>query len=208
MTLGVVFFCSEYRSCLKYSVKYANHHLFVELRALRKYCRFVEVAKFEKVSFEQFEKDWLKNFPDTNDVKAVYDSIKLPKRATTGSAGYDFYAPANICFEKGKSTLVPTGIRSKIDEGWVLSIYPRSGLGFKHRCQLDNTVGIIDSDYYNSSNEGHIMIKISCDAHDDGHKAEVAAGDGFAQGIFTQFGITVDDEADGVRDGGFGSTTK
>ena len=57
-------------------------------------------------------------------------------------------------------------------------------LGFKHRCQLDNTVGIIDSDYYNSSNEGHIMIKISCDAHDDGHKAEVAAGDGFAQGIF------------------------
>ena len=149
----------------------------------------MKIAKFEKVSFEQFEKDWLKNFPDTNDVKAVYDSIKLPKRATTGSAGYDFYAPANICFEKGKSTLVPTGIRSKIDEGWVLSIYPRSGLGFKHRCQLDNTVGIIDSDYYNSSNEGHIMIKISCDAHDDGHKAEVAAGDGFAQGIFTQCNI-------------------
>ena len=130
------------------------------------------IAKFEKVSFEQFEKDWLKNFPQTEDVRAVYDSIKLPKRATTGSAGYDFYAPANVCFEKGKSTLVPTGIRSKIDEGWVLSIYPRSGLGFKHRCQLDNTVGIIDSDYYNSSNEGHIMIKISCDAHDDSHKAK------------------------------------
>lgn len=166
------------------------------------------IAKFEKVSFEQFEKDWLKNFPQTEDVRAVYDSIKLPKRATTGSAGYDFYAPANVCFEKGKSTLVPTGIRSKIDEGWALSIYPRSGLGFKHRCQLDNTVGIIDSDYYNSSNEGHIMIKISCDAHDDGHKAEVLAGDGFAQGIFTQFGITVDDDTNGVRDGGFGSTTE
>ena len=44
----------------------------------------MKIAKFEKVSFEQFEKDWLKNFPDTNDVKAVYDSIKLPKRATTG----------------------------------------------------------------------------------------------------------------------------
>ena len=155
------------------------------------------IAKFEKVSFEQFEKDWLKNFPQTEDVRAVYDSIKLPKRATTGSAGYDFYAPANVCFEK-----------DKIDEGWVLSIYPRSGLGFKHRCQLDNTVGIIDSDYYNSSNEGHIMIKISCDAHDDGHKAEVLAGDGFAQGIFTQFGITVDDDTNGVRDGGFGSTTE
>lgn len=166
------------------------------------------IAQFEKVSFEQFKYDWLKIYPDTEDVKAIYDNIKLPKRATKGSAGYDFYAPVDVTFDKGKSTLVPTGIRSKIDDGWVLSIYPRSGLGFKHRCQLDNTVGIIDSDYYGSSNEGHIMIKISCDAHDEGHSAVVNAGDGFAQGIFTQFGITVDDDANDVRDGGFGSTTK
>lgn len=167
----------------------------------------LRIASFEKVSFEQFEKDWLKNFPDTQDVRAIYDNIKLPKRATTGSAGYDFYAPAQVTFEKGKSTLVPTGIRSSMEDGWVLSIYPRSGLGFKHRCQLDNTVGIIDSDYYYSSNEGHIMIKISCDAHDEGHTATVEQGDGFAQGIFTPFGITYDDNADGKRDGGFGSTT-
>lgn len=166
------------------------------------------IAEFEKVSYEQFEKDWLKNFPQTENVKAIYDSIKLPERATSGSAGYDFFAPADVEFEKGRSTLVPTGIRCRIDDGWVLSIYPRSGLGFKHRCQLDNTVGIIDSDYYNSSNEGHIMIKISCDAHDDGHVAAVEQGNGFAQGIFTQFGITVNDNANGVRDGGFGSTTK
>lgn len=168
----------------------------------------IRIAEFQKVSFEQFEKDWLKAFPETKDVKAVYDGIKLPERATAGSAGYDFYAPDAIKFEKGKSTLVPTGIRAKIENGWVLSIYPRSGLGFKHRCQLDNTVGIIDSDYYNSSNEGHIMIKISCAAHDDGHCAQVNAGDGFAQGIFTQFAITYNDAANGVRDGGFGSTTK
>ena len=167
----------------------------------------MKIAKFEKVSFEQFEKDWLKNFPDTNDVKAVYDSIKLPKRATTGSAGYDFYAPANVCFEKGKSTLVPTGIRSKIDEGWVLSIYPRSGLGFKHRCQLDNTVGIIDSDYYGSSNEGHIYIKITNDTNEN-RIISIKEGEGFAQGIFFNFGITVDDEVSEIRDGGFGSTTK
>ena len=80
----------------------------------------------------------------------------------------------------------------------------RSGLGFKHRIGLDNTVGIIDADYYGSSNEGHIMIKMSCTAHDAGHSATVAAGDGFAQGIFLPFGITEDDAADGVRDGGFG----
>ena len=167
-----------------------------------------KIAQFEKVSFEQFEKDWLKNFPDTQDVKAIYDAIKLPKRATTGSAGYDFYAPAQITVQKGKSTLIPTGIRCSISDGWVLNIFPRSGLGFKHRIQLDNTVGVIDADYYNSSNEGHIMVKLSCDAHDDGHSVTVEAGDGFSQGLFLQFGITHDDDADGIRDGGFGSTTK
>ncbi len=166
------------------------------------------IAKFEKVSFEQFEKDWKKNFPESEDVKAIYDAIKLPVRATTGSAGYDFYAPADITVKKGKSTLIPTGIRAKISDGWVLSIFPRSGLGFKHRIQLDNTVGIIDADYYNSSNEGHIMVKLSCDAHDEGHSVTISAGDGFSQGIFFPFGITEDDCADGIRDGGFGSTTK
>ncbi|MBQ7739621.1 MAG: deoxyuridine 5'-triphosphate nucleotidohydrolase [Eubacterium sp.] len=166
------------------------------------------IACFEKVSFEQFEKDYLKAFPDCNRVKEIYDSIKMPKRATSGSAGYDFYAPDGIVLEKGKSMLIPTGIRSKIEEGWVLSIYPRSGLGFKHRVQLDNTVGIIDSDYYGADNEGHIMIKLSCDAHDEGHCVELKKGDGIAQGIFTQFGITFDDEAEEKRTGGFGSTTK
>ena len=153
-----------------------------------------KIAKFEKVSFDRFQKDWLKAFPETEDVQAVYDSIVLPQRATAGSAGYDFY--------------VPTGIRARMAEGWVLAIFPRSGLGFKHRIGLDNTVGIIDADYYGSSNEGHIMIKMSCTAHDAGHSATVAAGDSFAQGIFLPFGITEDDAADGVRDGGFGSTTK
>lgn len=166
------------------------------------------IAKFEKVSFGQFEKDFKKNFPSCENVKEIYESIKMPKRATSGSAGYDFYAPDDIVLEQGKSTLIPTGIRSKIEDGWVLSIYPRSGLGFKHRVQLDNTVGIIDADYYGADNEGHIMIKLSCDAHDEGHTVSLKKGDGIAQGIFTQFGITVDDESDEKRTGGFGSTTK
>lgn len=166
------------------------------------------IAEFEKVSFAQFEADFKKNFPDCENVRAVYDGIKLPQRATSGSAGYDFYSPADITLKKGESTLIPAGIRAKMEDGWVLQIFPRSGLGFKHRVQLDNTVGIIDADYYNSSNEGHIMIKLSCDAHDGGHTVALSAGEGFAQGIFLPFGITADDEASGVRDGGFGSTTK
>ena len=167
-----------------------------------------KVAEFQKVSFEQFEKDWHKCFPESENVKEIYDSIEMPKRATAGSAGYDFYAPEAITLTQGKSTLIPTGIRAKISDGWVLSIYPRSGLGFKHRVQLDNTVGIIDADYYGADNEGHIMIKLSCDSHDEGHAVSLEKGDGFAQGIFTQFGITFDDTAEEKRTGGFGSTNK
>ena len=164
------------------------------------------IAKFEKVSFSQFEKDFIKNFGENYDIKAIYEGIKLPTRATTGSAGYDFFAPIDVTLEKNKTLLIPTGIRSRIEDGWVLNIFPRSGLGFKHRIQLDNTVGIIDSDYYNSSNEGHIMIKISCDAYDEGHIVELQQGSGFAQGIFMPFGITNDDDVCEKRDGGFGST--
>lgn len=166
------------------------------------------IAKFEKVSFSQFEKDFKKSFGDSYDVKAVYDGIKLPLRATIGSAGYDFFAPVDLKLEKNSTLLVPTGIRARIDEGWVLNIFPRSGLGFKHRIQLDNTVGIIDSDYYGAENEGHIMIKISCDAYDENHSLCVEKSTGFAQGVFMPFGITEDDNATDSRLGGMGSTTK
>ena len=167
-----------------------------------------KIAKFEKVSFSQFEKDFIKNFGDSYDAKAVYDGIALPKRATTGSAGYDFFAPVDLKLKKGETLLVPTGIRARIDEGWVLNIYPRSGLGFKFRLQLDNTVGIIDSDYYGAENEGHIMIKISCDSYDESKTVCVETGSGFAQGVFMPFGITTDDVVTDIRFGGMGSTTK
>jgi len=95
----------------------------------------------------------------------------------------------------------------KMDEDWVLKLYPRSGLGFKYRLQLNNTVGIIDSDYYFSDNEGHIFAKITNDSN-EGKTLEIGAGSGFMQGIFIEYGITVDDDAEGIRNGGFGSTTK
>ena len=72
---------------------------------------------------------------------------------------------------------------------------------------MNNTVGIIDSDYYNSDNEGHIFIKMT-NCSNEGKTVEVPAGSGFAQGIFLEYGITVDDDAEGIRNGGFGSTTK
>lgn len=159
------------------------------------------IAKFEKVSLAQFKSGCAR--PDS---ESIYGEIKLPRRATTGSAGYDFFAPFDIVLEAGQTAKIPTGIRVRIDEGWLLSLYPRSGLGFKFRLQLDNTVGIIDSDYYNSDNEGHIFAKITNDSR-EGKTVTIPAGTAFMQGIFTEYGITEDDDADGVRNGGFGSTT-
>lgn len=167
------------------------------------------IAKFEKVSFEQFKKDWenVMGYTDENEIKSIYDGINLPKRATKGSAGYDFYAPVSINLQPNKTINIPTGIRVKIDDGWVLKCYPRSGLGFKFRLQLNNTVGIIDSDYYNSDNEGHIFVKLT-NCTNENKTVSVEAGKGFIQGIFVEYGITIDDDADGQRNGGFGSTSK
>lgn len=167
------------------------------------------IAKFEKVSLEQFIKDWKDQFPEDcqGKIKEIYDNIKLPSRATSGSAGYDFYTPVGFSLKAGESTKILTGIRVRIDDGWVLKIYPRSGLGFKYRLQLNNTVGVIDSDYYNSDNEGHIQIKLTNDSR-EGKTMDSAAGTGIAQGIFVEYGITVDDDVTEIRNGGFGSTTK
>ena len=106
----------------------------------------------------------------------------------------------------GETAKIPTGIRAEMEQDWVLKLYPRSGLGFKYRLQLNNTVGIIDSDYFYSDNEGHIFSKITNDSRED-KTVEIPAGTGFMQGIFLEYGITLDDDATEVRNGGFGSTT-
>ncbi len=167
------------------------------------------IAQFFKVSQQNFVNAMKEDFPQytEEDIKDMYESLSLPKRATSGSAGYDFFAPFAFSLPPGATIKIPTGIRAKMDENWVLKIYPRSGLGFKFRLQMNNTVGIIDSDYFNSDNEGHIFLKLTNDSN-EGKTVEVAAGTGLVQGIFLEYGITVDDDADGVRNGGFGSTTK
>ncbi len=158
------------------------------------------VAKFEKVSFKQYAKDVEK-------ADEIYENIQLPQRATKGSAGYDFYMPYDLTLEPGQTAKIPTGIRTKIADGWVLCLFPRSGLGFKYRLQLNNTVGIIDADYYLSDNEGHIFAKITNDSNED-KTLTLKQGEGFMQGIFMPFGLVEDDNVQTIRNGGFGSTTK
>lgn len=165
------------------------------------------IARFEKVSEEQFLPALRTLCPDLAEpaLKQCYAALPLPRRATSGSAGYDFRLPCAIELSPRQTVKIPTGIRCTMEEGWVLQLFPRSSLGFRYRLQLNNTVGIVDADYYHSDNEGHIFIKITNDAL-DGSVLSLQAGDAFAQGIFLPFGITEDDACDTARNGGFGST--
>ena len=159
------------------------------------------VARFMAVSRGQFEADWADAFPEA----PVPDLPPLPRRATAGSAGYDFASPLDFARGPGETIKIPTGVRCRIAAGWVLMLFPRSGLGFKYRLMLSNTVGVVDADYFSARNEGHIFVKLT----NAGEKPlRVEALEAFAQGVFLPFGITEDDHADGVRVGGFGSTGK
>lgn len=174
------------------------------------------MTQFQKISQKQYDID-MQSCP------TPYDELKLPKRATTGSAGYDFFSPMDFELRPGETIKLPTGIRVILPNDKFLMIVPRSGLGFKYRLQLDNTVGIIDSDYANSDNEGHIWIKITNDSKieyvNDAHAhilstypasqaLSIKKGQAIAQGIILQFCKVDDDDTDGIRNGGLGSTTK
>ena len=168
-----------------------------------------KIAQFHKVSFEQFKESWDDSFPGASEeeIKEIYDQIKLPKRATRGSAGYDFFSPVDFELKPGETIKIPTGIRVFIESDWVLNIFPRSGLGFKFRLQMNNTVGIIDSDYFYSDNEGHIFVKLTNDTN-EGKTVSVAQGTGMVQGIFMQYGVTIDDDATEQNSYGFVSVKK
>ena len=87
--------------------------------------------------------------------------------------------------------------------GWVLMLFPRSGLGFKHQVRLANTVGVIDADYFHADNEGHILVML---VNGGDHKVTLHPGERFCQGIFLPYGLAEEEEVTGERSGGFGST--
>ena len=172
---------------------------------------------FEKVTREQWVKDMVNLYhlePPTEEnfreINQLYDGIKLPKRATKYSAGYDFYVSGDTPLPSGGSAIVPTGIRwvcdKEEDKNKVLQLYPRSGIGFRTGVRLMNTVGIIDADYWEGNNEGHIMVKL----HNPMNSyMQVKDGEAIVQGVITEY-HTCDDEEEIVekRTGGMGSTDK
>ena len=163
--------------------------------------RKMAIAKFGHVSAAQ----WAAAMGEKAADAIPLEEIPLPRRATSGSAGYDFVAPAENVIPAGGDALIPTGIRAEMDPGWVLVLFPRSSLGFRTGIRLCNTAGIIDSDYAFANNEGHIMVKLR---NPSGSPVVIGRGERFCQGIFLPFGTAEEDEGFAKRSGGFGSTGK
>lgn len=194
---------------------------------------------FKKVSYEQYLKDWIRLYgepSDENVVKCIWNKILLPTRSTEKSAGHDFYLPFGFQLDRGQSIVIPTGISCTCDDDIVLLIFPRSSLGFNYRVSMANTIPVIDADYCESDNEGHIMIKIVYDGILDAKPVTAAilnttedgfpnlvinngislgmspttidfnGGTKFVQGILTNYFVADINDVTNTRNGGIGST--
>lgn len=157
--------------------------------------------KFEKVSFKEFKSKTDSNMHCGAD---EYEEIKLPVRSTEGSAGYDIASPVNITIPGGCKRVIPTGLKVKIDPGYTMLLFVRSSLAIKKEIELQTSVSVIDSDYYdNDANEGHVMIPVR---NESARPVFVSAGERIAQGVFVPYGVTEGDAAHEKRKGGIGST--
>jgi len=159
----------------------------------------MKIAKFGHVSEGQYAEAMGERLAEALPVA----EIPLPRRATAGSAGYDFVAPAETVIPPGDTALIPTGIRAEMNPGWVLVLFPRSSLGFRYGVRLGNTAGIIDSDYAFAKNEGHIMVKLR---NPGDAPVVIGRGERFCQGIFLPYGTAEEDGEFAKRTGGIGST--
>ena len=158
----------------------------------------MSIARFTRVSEKQYAGSMA-----GRENPLPLEQIPLPKRSTAGSAGYDFTSPVRTEIPAGGTGLIPTGIRAEMENGWVLMIFPRSSLGFRHGLRLSNSVGVIDSDYAWAENEGHIMVKLM---NPSDHAVVIDRGERFCQGVFLPFGTAEEDADLPERRGGMGST--
>lgn len=168
---------------------------------------------FEKISAKQWLtdlnqlKDYLVDNKYTTEESRLdlLNQIKLPRRATRKSSGYDISSPYSFRLRQGQSIKLPTGLKVYLQDNEELLVFPRSSVGFKYKVKIDNTIGKIDADYYNNcSNEGHIWIKLT----NTGNKIwGINQGDAIVQGSFYNYLITDDDcPVNEERIGGIGST--
>ena len=172
------------------------------------------IAKFEKVSFEQFKKDYIDTFLKVEnnfepseeliaEIQRAYDTVTIPQRATKGSAGYDIRIPFDYSITPEETLKIPTGIRCKMNNEYVMLIFPRSSLGIKKNMYITNTIPVIDSDYSEADNEGHIFL---CVKNGGEQMLDLKAGDAIVQAVFLPYGIADEEEVLTSRTGGIGST--
>ena len=149
------------------------------------------MRSFDKISFNQFKKD-IKD--DIN----LYNEYRMPSRKTKASAGYDFYAVEPFELQPGEIKKIPTGIKVIFPEDEAFLLLVRSSMGFKYNVRLCNQVGLIDSDFYNNSeNEGHMWFALQ----NEGDKVfKIEAGEAFGQGVFIKY-YTCGDEVENTREG-------
>lgn len=145
---------------------------------------------FEKISFEQFSKD-------VTDNKKLYNDIKIPKRDSDSTAGYDIYLLSDVTLKPNEILKLPTGLKCLLEKDEVLLLIIRSSMGFKYNIRLCNQVGVIDADYYNNKdNEGHIWIRIQ---NEGDKEVSFNKGEAIVQGIFFKYLKTKSDEMLGIE---------
>lgn len=134
-------------------------------------------------------------------------NIELPIRATKKSAGYDLMAAEDTLIKASEIVLLKTGLKVKMPADEALFVFPRSSLALKRGLVMSNSVGVVDADYYNNSdNEGHIMIPLMNFKNSD---VLIKKGERVAQGIFLKYQtITNEEFLNENRTGGFGSSGK
>ena len=168
--------------------------------------------RFERVEYESFSKDMRKWLPVMKDARDSYlakilNVVTMPRRETKGSAGYDFRLPIPVTIPSGGKVVVPSGIRAVFREDemdtWHLQVYVRSSTGIREETDIPNGTGIIDADYYLSENGGDILLALK---NNSDHTVMFGQGERVCQGIFMIHGLTEDDDANGYRTGGVGST--
>lgn len=167
-----------------------------------------KVAEFEKVSWGQFQKDYVDTFGEGKtinmyDIRKIYDGIELPCRKTRFSAGHDISIPFDITLPPKERLMIPTGIRCKMETDYVMLIMPRSSLGIKKGLRISNTVPVIDSDYYDADNEGHIFVSV---INDGKEPIKFKVGDNIVQALFVPYGVADEEDIVINRIGGIGST--
>ncbi len=149
------------------------------------------------------------------EVCSSFSDINLPKRSTARSAGYDFEAAEDVTVpsiwklalkgsENIKPVFIKTGVKAYMQEDEALFLYNRSSNPGKKGLVMSNSVGVVDSDYYNNAdNEGHIMFAFYNFFPVD---VTIKKGERIGQGVFKKFLKADGDDANAIRTGGFGST--